>query len=111
MRALRIAGAGALLAFGLFGLSVSLDRPYSFILIFLATCAVVLSVGLVLSAGITAWTEGQWWFIMKRLYHVTIGSPKQHHEPAKTCTSCHRPMSEVHFTWVCESCDHVRAPA
>ena len=108
MRGLRNVGAGALVAFGFLGLGASLDRPYSYMLVFIASCAILLTLGLALSAGASAWAEGQWWFVIKRLYHVTVGSPKQHDEQGKQCSSCHRPMSEIRFTWVCGSCDHVK---
>ena len=107
MHAIRGIGIGAAGSAGAYGLSMVLADPLSTALAFIALFVAVLTLGLVAVVGLNAWREGRWWFMAKRLARHAIGRPRRHNEAGRPCSSCHKTMSEVRFTWVCESCDHI----
>lgn len=98
---------GAAVSASAYGLGMVLADPLSTALVFVAMFGAVLTLGLVAVVGLNAWKDGRWWFLTKRLARHAIGKPRRHVELSRPCTSCHKTMFEVNFTWVCESCDHI----
>jgi len=98
---------GAAVSAGAYVLSMVLADPVSTALVFMAMFGTVVSFGLVVVVGLNAWKEGRWWFLTKRLARHVFRRQPRRNEDGRPCTSCHKTMSEVKFTWVCESCDHI----
>jgi hypothetical protein len=104
MRALRIAAAGGAALVVALAISRLVGGMLGTAFLFLAIIFATLTAGAAIASGFEAWNERE---RRPNGLSAKVRGALRLSEAAVSCTSCHRPMTEIGDYRVCASCDQI----
>jgi hypothetical protein len=104
MRALHIAAAGGAAVLTALAISRAIGGMVGTFFMFVAIIFATLTAGAAIASGFEAWNERE---RRPNGLSAKVRGALRLSEAAVSCTSCHRPMTEIGDYRVCASCDQI----